>query len=125
MKWFAALLFSLVVALQYRIWLSSGGVREVMRLDDAVQTQEAANERLATRNRQLAAEVRDLKQGYAAIEERARNNLGMVAVDETFYQVVTPKDPSHEAPMQQHAGGAAPIPLAPPQRSRTRTATAP
>lgn len=90
MKWLAAALLVIVVLLQYRLWLSEDGVRELKRLERAVAAQRAENERLADRNRQLAAEVRDLKKGMAALEERARSELGMIAANETFYQVVSP-----------------------------------
>ena len=63
-------------------------VRGLARLKHAVVAQRAENEQLAERNRQLAAEVRDLKTGMDALEERARSELGMVAHNETFYQVV-------------------------------------
>jgi cell division protein FtsB len=88
MKWLAAALAVAVILLQYRVWFSGDGVREVARLKQAVATQRAQNEQLADRNRQLAAEVRDLKTGMDALEERARSDLGMVARNETFYQVV-------------------------------------
>lgn len=87
MKWFAAALLAALLLLQYRIWFSGDGVREVLRLRTAVSSQQGDNERLSARNRQLAAEVRDLKQGYSALEERARSDLGMVGADETFFQV--------------------------------------
>jgi len=90
MKWLASALLVVVVLLQYRIWLSDDGVRDLHRLDTAVATQRAENDQLAERNRQLAAEVRDLKSGMGALEERARSDLGMVAGNETFYQVVPP-----------------------------------
>ena len=63
-------------------------MREVARLTRAVATQRGENEQLGERNRQLAAEVRDLKTGMDALEERARSDLGMIARNETFYQVV-------------------------------------
>jgi cell division protein FtsB len=87
MKWFAAALLAALLLLQYRIWFSGDGVREVLRLRTAVASQQGDNERLSARNRQLAAEVRDLKQGYSALEERARSDLGMIGADETFFQV--------------------------------------
>lgn len=90
MKWFIAILAALVVLLQYRIWVSRDGAREVLQLREAVTTQEEENQRLQQRNRQLAAEVRDLKQGFGALEERARAELGLIAGNETYYQVVTP-----------------------------------
>jgi cell division protein FtsB len=91
MKWLAAALLVVVVLLQYRIWLSQDGVRELRRLDTAVGAQRAENDKLGERNRQLAAEVRDLKSGMQALEERARSDLGMIAGNETFYQVVPPR----------------------------------
>ena len=88
MKWLAAALLVVVVLLQYRLWLSASGVQELTRLESAVAQQRSEDERLADRNRQLAAEVRDLKSGFGALEERARSDLGMIANNETFYQVV-------------------------------------
>ena len=88
MRWLAAALATVLLLLQYRIWLSHDGVREVVRLRSAVATQEAENGRLAQRNRELAAEVHDLKNGMAALEERARSELGMIGNSETYYQVV-------------------------------------
>ena len=98
MKWLAAALAVAVVLLQYRVWLSDDGIREVERLKGAVSTQRTQNDQLAERNRQLAAEVRDLKTGMDALEERARSDLGMIARNETFYQVVPtrPADASHQ-----------------------------
>lgn len=107
MKWLAAALALSVLLLQYRLWLAPDGVRELKRLEHALATQRAENEQLAQRNRQLAAEVRDLKTGYGALEERARSDLGMIGANETFYQVVPP----------QPAGSA---PQAPPTRTAAR-----
>ena len=97
MRWLAAALAAAVMLLQYRVWLSENGVREVERLQHAVAAQRADNEQLAERNRQLAAEVRDLKTGMDALEERARSDLGMIGRNETFYQVVParPADAHH------------------------------
>lgn len=89
----AGLLFAALLVLQYRIWASPSGMREVWRLERAIEAQVDENERLAERNRTLAAEVRDLKEGKKAIEERARTDLGMVRANETFFQVVPPSDP--------------------------------
>jgi cell division protein FtsB len=88
MKWLAFSLLAVVLALQYRLWLSSDGVREVSRLSEAVDRQKAENEELVARNQQMVAEVADLKAGMTAIEERARSELGMIGRNETFYQVV-------------------------------------
>jgi cell division protein FtsB len=91
MKWLAAAMAVVVLVLQYRIWVSGDGARELDGLKVAVAAQQSENDQLAERNRQLAAEVRDLKSGMAALEERARTDLGMIAGNETFYQVVPPR----------------------------------
>jgi cell division protein FtsB len=88
MKWLALGLLTVVVALQYRLWMSDDGVRELARLSAAVEQQKAENQELEARNQQMVAEVTDLKAGMAAIEERARSELGMIGRSETFYQVV-------------------------------------
>src|SRR6476659_560289 len=88
MKWLAASLLVVVLLLQYRLWLSGDGVQELSRLSAAVDRQESENSELTARNQQLVAEVADLKAGMAAIEERARSELGMIGRNETFYQVV-------------------------------------
>jgi cell division protein FtsB len=97
MKWLAATLLVVVLLLQYRLWLSSDGVHELSRLSVAVERQKAENAEAAERNQQLVAEVADLKAGMAAIEERARSELGMIGRNETFYQVV-PVRPLRAAP---------------------------
>jgi cell division protein FtsB len=93
MKWLAAALLAALVLLQYRLWLSADGVSEVVRLRAAVNAQRSENNQLSDRNRQVAAEVRDLKQGYSALEERARSDLGMIGPNETFFQVLPPAAP--------------------------------
>jgi cell division protein FtsB len=100
MRIFAVILGLALVLLQYRLWLSDQGLREVSRLQSSVDAQRAANHEQGERNRQLAAEVTDLKGGMTALEERARNELGMVGNSETFYQVVTASAP---APVQARA----------------------
>jgi len=103
MKWLAAALVVAVILLQYRVWLSDDGVRGVTRLHQAVAAQRAENDQLAERNRQLAAEVRDLKTGMDALEERARSDLGMIARNETFYQVVPARTADTHAPTRTAA----------------------
>ena len=77
-----------IVLLQYPLWLGQGGWLRVREGMQKIDTQEALNQRLETRNASLLAEVNDLKQGRDAIEERARNELGMVRPDEWFVRVV-------------------------------------
>jgi cell division protein FtsB len=103
MKWLAAALAIAVILLQYRVWLSEDGVRGVARLRQAVAAQRADNDLLAERNRQLAAEVHDLKTGMDALEERARSDLGMIARNETFYQVVPARPADAHAPTRTAA----------------------
>ena len=98
MRIFVAVLGLALVLLQYRLWLSDQGIREVSRLQAAVELQAAANREQAERNRQLVAEVTDLRGGLSALEERARSELGMVGNSETFYQVVTAATPPPAAP---------------------------
>lgn len=83
-------LLALLLVLQYQLWLAPDGMREVWRLRQALAVQRAENRELEARNDALAAEVADLKEGLAAIEERARTELGMVRAGETFHQIVTP-----------------------------------
>jgi cell division protein FtsB len=90
MKWLATALVFALILLQYRIWVSDDGMRGVGRLQHAVAAQQKLNATLIERNSRLAAEVQDLKAGTAAIEERARSDLGMIGPNETFYQVVEP-----------------------------------
>ena len=94
-----AIIFGLcLVLLQYRLWISDQGEREIWRLTQAVEAQAAANAEQRERNSQLLAEVTDLKVGLAALEERARSELGMVGNSETFYQIVTPSTAAPAAP---------------------------
>lgn len=90
MKALAIVLAALLVALQYPLWAGKGGWMRVRSLDRSLAQQRDENAKLKARNDALDADVRDLKQGYDAIEERARLELGMVKRDEVFYQVVTP-----------------------------------
>lgn len=81
-------LIGLLVVLQYPLWFGSGGVLTLWRLNREIAAQKIDNAKLKERNAALEAEVNDLKQGYEAIEERARAELGMVKKGETFYQVI-------------------------------------
>jgi cell division protein FtsB len=83
-----AVLAVLMLVLQYQLWLGHGGARDVWRLKRTVAAQQRDNEALQQRNDALAAEVKDLKGGLEAVEERARRELGMIRDGEVFYQVV-------------------------------------
>ena len=102
MKWIIALLFSLLLILQYRLWISDGGIPEVLHLQQEVASAQQEKARLEERNSGLDAEVADLKTGIDAIEERARSELGMVGKDETFYQIIK-SDPESKPAQQENA----------------------
>ena len=90
MRILAYTLAGFIVLLQYPLWFGKGGWVRVWTLERQVQEQKLANAALAQRNGALDAEVRDLKQGFEAIEERARYELGMIKQDEIFFQTVRP-----------------------------------
>jgi cell division protein FtsB len=92
------LLLVLLGWLQYRLWFGSGGQREVEALQQQVRQQAHDNAGLKQRNEALAAEVEDLKSGEAAVEERARSELGMIKPGETFYRVVEPQPAPSDEP---------------------------
>ena len=81
----AAVLFLVLALLQLRLWGSEDGFRGVARLRGQVGIQKQDNRQLAERNRRLEAEVADLRQGFSALEERARSDLGLIGPNETFY----------------------------------------
>ena len=87
MRFLMVVLAVVLVLLHARLWLSNGGLREVWHLEAEVARRSEDNARLAARNSALEAEVRDLRQGTAAAEERARTELGMIHEGETFYQI--------------------------------------
>jgi len=88
MRSLLAILIVVLILLQLKMWFGEGGFRDVQRLQQRVEEQALENEALAQRNRQLQADVEDLRQGLEAVEERARSELGMIKEDEEFYQVV-------------------------------------
>jgi cell division protein FtsB len=90
MRILAYTLAAFIFLLQYPLWFGKGGWLRVWGLERQVQEQKQTNAGLAQRNGALDAEVRDLKQGFEAIEERARYELGLIKQDEIFIQVVPP-----------------------------------
>ena len=88
MKILTLILATLIALLQYPLWLGKGSWLKVWEVDQQVKVQHQTNQKLQVRNAALDAEVRDLKQGSDAIEERARSELGMVKQDEVFFQVL-------------------------------------
>ncbi len=87
MRWLAIVFITLIALIQYPLWLGKGGWLRVWDYNHQLEQQKEINRKLKMRNAGLEAEVRDLKQGYDAIEERARYELGMIRQDEIFIQI--------------------------------------
>ena len=120
MRWLALVFVALIAALQYPMWLGKGGWLQVRELDRQIAQQREGNARLKVRNDALDADVRDLKTGYEAIEERARSELGMVKQDEVFFQIQPRSERDKEAlPMATTgpSGAAVTLPIRPATRS--------
>ena len=92
MKIIALVLLVLFIWLQYKIWLEDGGIPEVIQLQEEVEQVKTEVEKLQERNSSLDAEVKDLKKGLDAIEERARSEMGMIKEGEVYYQVIKPEE---------------------------------
>ena len=122
MRWLALVFVLLIAALQYPMWLGKGGWLQVRELGRAVAAQHDANAQLKVRNDALDAEVRDLKTGSEAIEERARSDLGMVRQDEVFFQLQP--DPGR-AGMAAAAPGKSVAAAAPPKNGSAPASPAP
>ena len=88
MRILTLILVLLIAIIQYPLWVGKGSWLSVWKIDAELAKQQQANSQLELRNASLSAEVRDLKTGYDAIEERARNELGMIKQDEVFFQIL-------------------------------------
>ena len=97
MKIIASVLLVLLIWLQYKIWLQDGGIPEVIQLQNEVEEVKTEVQQLQERNSSLDAEVKDLKKGLDAIEERARSEMGMIKKGEVYYQVIEPDKDSPSA----------------------------
>ncbi len=81
----------MLVILQYRLWVGEGSLAELHLLKADIEIQKDELQQMRRRNQALQAEVNDLKKGLEAIEERARNDLGMIKEGEIFYQIIEPE----------------------------------
>lgn len=86
MKIVTAALLVLIALVQAELWFGKGGMSHVVQLQSQLKTQERANAEARQRNQRLAAEIADLKEGLEMVEEKARNELGMVKPDEILVQ---------------------------------------
>jgi cell division protein FtsB len=101
MKALTLIFVLLIASLQYPLWLGKGSWLRVWNVNKQVTEQKEKNSIEKQRNDTLRAEVRDLKQGNDAVEERARSELGMIKSDEVFYQVIDqplPNKPANQLP---------------------------
>lgn len=87
-------MLGIVILLQYRIWFGQNGVSEYRQLNNEVERQTASNTTLKQRNQLIYADIRDLREVGEAVDERARNELGMVKADETFFRLIEKDDHS-------------------------------
>jgi cell division protein FtsB len=100
MRGVTIILVIILVLLQYPLWLGKGSWLTVWNLNRQLEQQQSQNQQAQTRNAVLDAEVRDLKQGTEAIEERARSDLGMIRQGETFYQILEQQPSAQNAAKQ-------------------------
>ena len=120
MRWLALIFVLLIAALQYPMWLGKGGWLQVRNLDRQLTAQQESNARLKARNDALDADVRDLKNGFEAIEERARAELGMVKQDEVFFQLQQPAHQPEAGTAAAGSGTPASLPIRPASPPRER-----
>ncbi len=114
MRWLTLILVLAIVALQYPLWFGKGSWLRVWEVDRQIAEQKTHNNALTARNASTEAEVRDLKQGYDAIEERARSELGMIKRDEVFFQVLDERNPD---PVHTPSTAAQPTTSPPPSKA--------
>lgn len=93
MRWLLVALVLLFGVLQYRLWFADGSLAEKRRLELQVEEQSRINRQLQERNGVLEREVLELQSGNEGVEQRAREELGLVREGETFYQVVDDPEP--------------------------------
>ncbi|HIA93396.1 MAG TPA: cell division protein FtsB [Gammaproteobacteria bacterium] len=91
MKFIALLLVLLLVMMQVNIWLTKDGYSRVAEIKELIQDQQKENNEMVSRNSQLREEIKDLKDGYSAIEEKAREDIGMIKEGEEFYLLTKPR----------------------------------
>ena len=91
MKFIALLLVLFLVMMQVNIWLTKDAYSRVAEIKELIQDQQKENNEMVSRNSQLKEEIKDLKDGYSAIEEKAREDIGMIKEGEEFYLLTKPR----------------------------------
>lgn len=97
MRLLTVIIIGLVLVLQYRIWFGQHGLQDFRELQSDVARQETANESLEQRNQLIAADIDDLRNALEAVEERARNELGLVRPEETFFRLISIEEQEPDA----------------------------
>ena len=106
MRWLLVVLMLILGVLQYRLWFAPGSLAEQRRLEKQIEQHSAINRELRERNERLEKEVVELQNGLEGVEQRAREELGLIREGEVFYQVVDKKDagnlkPGTRAPIEE------------------------
>ena len=91
MKFITLLLVLLLLIMQVNIWLTKDGYSRIVEIKELMQNQRQENDEMASRNSQLKEEIKDLKDGFSAIEEKAREDIGMIKEGEEFYLITEPR----------------------------------
>jgi len=107
LKILIAVLIVIFIALQYRLWIGAGSFADIARLEQQVSVQETENAELEERNTILVNEVKELQTGMDAIEEHARNELGLIEEDETFFLIIEQEQPVERTTAERTAESAA------------------
>lgn len=110
MRVLTLLMLSLLLALQYRLWVGDNGISELRALQQDITRQESTNQQLIQRNQLLQADIDDLRSAQEAVEERARNELGLIREDETFFRLIRVQD---DAAVQLEPVSASSVPAVP------------
>ena len=91
MKFITLLLVLLLLIIQINIWLNKDGYSSIVEIKELIQNQQKENDEMVSRNSQLKEEIKDLKNGFSAIEEKAREDIGMIKEGEEFYLITEPR----------------------------------
>lgn len=91
MKILIAIIILFIIHLQYRLWVGDGSVAQIKEYEARLETVKEKVKEKKERNEALYAEIEDLRKGQEALEERARDELGMIKENETFFQVIEEK----------------------------------
>ena len=102
MRFISLLLIVFLALLQYRLWFGKNSVPDYLDLKEEMGRQQLANEKLTQRNKLIYADIDDLKSGLEAIEERARNELGLIKEGETFFRLIPVDKSSHKPSIKKH-----------------------